>query len=138
VFKFDLKQIGIEVEVKYFAPEVALEKASTPGEPYDVSFGGWGVDYADPASFYVPLLAGNASRSNLDDPAVNARIAAADRLEGDARRKAWADLDAELMRTNPPWAPYLHSTQRAFVSKSFGCFVSRFNGTVNLVAACKK
>jgi ABC-type oligopeptide transport system substrate-binding subunit len=138
VFKFNLKQIGIDVEVKYFAPEVALEKALTPGEPYDVVFGGWGVDYADPASFYVPLLAGNASRSNLADPAVNARIAAADRLEGDARRKAWADLDAELMRTNPPWAPYLHTAQRAFVSKSYGCFLTRFNGNVNLVAACKK
>src|SRR5512132_3521762 len=56
VFAFDLKQIGIDVEVKYFAPFVGEGRAATRGEPYDVLFLPWAVDYADPASFYFPLL----------------------------------------------------------------------------------
>jgi ABC-type oligopeptide transport system substrate-binding subunit len=139
VFAFNLKQIGIDVEVKYFAPAQAEQRARTPGEPYDVYFGGWGVDYADPAGFFLPLLAGNVSASNLDDdPGLNARLAALNRLDGDARREAWAAFDADLMRTNPPWAPYIHTNSRVFVSKSFGCYIALVQGGVNLVAACKK
>jgi ABC-type oligopeptide transport system substrate-binding subunit len=139
VFAFDLKQIGIDVEVKYFAPAQAQQRARTPGEPYDVYFGGWGPDYADPATYFVPLLAGNMSGSNLDDDlAVNARLAALNRLDGDARREAWAAFDADLMRTNPPWAPYIHANSRVFVSKSFGCYIALVQGPINLVAACKK
>jgi ABC-type oligopeptide transport system substrate-binding subunit len=89
VFVFDLKQLGIDVEVKYFDFTVVAEKAATPGEPYDVILNGWQVDYADPAGFFVPLLTGNQSNANLDDdPALNARIAVANRLDGDARRNA--------------------------------------------------
>jgi hypothetical protein len=68
---------------------------------------------------------------------VTARIDAASRLSGTARRKAWADLDADLMRTDPPWAPISHRTTRTFVSRSYGCFVYNFYGP-DLAAACKK
>jgi peptide/nickel transport system substrate-binding protein len=145
VFAFDLKQIGVDVEVKYFAPQVAAEKAATRGEPYDVVFIGWSVDYADPAGFFVPLLGGdaapggNTSVANFHDPAVVARIAAANRLTGEARRDAWGALDAALMRNDPPWAPFAHITTRVFVSKSLGCVVVHPVYTLlNLVAACKK
>jgi ABC-type oligopeptide transport system substrate-binding subunit len=145
VFAFNLKQIGIDVEVKYFAPAVVTGKASTRGEPYDVVFTGWNVDYGDPAGFYVPLLgrnldrAGHANWSYFVDPAVNARIAAANRLDGDARRRAWAALEADLMRSNPPWAPFAHATTRHFVSRSLGCIVLHpAYGGFDLGAACKK
>ena len=44
----------------------------------------------------------NLNLSYFDDPDTNARIEAANRLTGEARRKAWADLDVELMRTTHP------------------------------------
>jgi ABC-type oligopeptide transport system substrate-binding subunit len=140
VFAFDLKQLGIDVEVKYFDFSVLAEKAATPGEPYDVILNGWQVDYADPAGFFVPLLTGNQSLANLDDdPALNARIAAVNRLDGDARRDAWAALDADLMRTNPPWAPFVHETRGHFVSRSLGCvIVNPVLSWLNFAAACKK
>jgi ABC-type oligopeptide transport system substrate-binding subunit len=145
VFAFNLKQIGIDVEVKYFSPFSAEEKAGRRGEPYDVLFQGWGPDYADPAGLYVTLLdpnlrdTGNTNRSYFYDPAVNARIAAANRLDGDARRDAWAALDADLMRNNPPWAPFAHQTTRHFVSRSVACIlVHPAYGSVDLAAACKK
>ena len=144
MFAFNLKQIGIDVEVKYFSPPVAGEKSGTRGEPFDVVFTGWGVDYADPAGFYVTLLsdlrpAFNTNISYFRDPAVDARLDAANRLVGDARRTAWAALDADLMRNNPPWAPFAHGTSRHFVSRSLGCvIVHPVWGWVNLAAACKK
>lgn len=145
VFAFDLKQIGIEVEVKYFSPGVASDKAGTRGEPFDVFFTGWAVDYADPAGFYVTLLdpnlrpARNTNWSYFKDPAFSARLDAANRLLGDARRNAWAALDADLMRNNPPWAPFAHATSRHFVSRSLGCIVIHpVWGVLNVAAACKK
>jgi ABC-type transport system substrate-binding protein len=146
VLAFDLKQIGIDVEVKYFSPSVAQEKAGTRGEQYDVALVPWGVDYADPASYFVPLLdpklrpVRNQNLSYFAEPAVSARIEAANRLDGDARRRAWAALDADLMRNNPPWAPFVHETRRHFVSRSLGCVVFHpvYGDTFDLAAACKK
>jgi peptide/nickel transport system substrate-binding protein/oligopeptide transport system substrate-binding protein len=145
VFAFNLKQIGIDVEPKYFSPFVASEKAGTRGEPFDVAFVGWGSDYADPAGFFVSLLDpnlranANTNRSYFRDSAVTARIEAANRLEGAARGNAWAALDADLMRNNPPWAPFAHQTTRNFVSRSLGCVIVHpvYSG-VDLAAACKK
>ena len=81
---------------------------------------------------------GNLNQSYFDDPETNARIEAASRLTGEARREAWADLDVDLMRNNPPWAPIYHPNDRAFVSKSFGCFVFHPLYVVDIAAACKK
>ncbi len=55
-----------------------------------------------------------------------------------ARRKAWADLDADLMRNDPPWAPIIHNATATFVSPSFGCFLYHPVYGVDLAAACKK
>ena len=48
VFGFDLKQIGIDVTVKYFDLAAMAERVGTRGEPFDVVFQPWTVDYADP------------------------------------------------------------------------------------------
>jgi hypothetical protein len=69
---------------------------------------------------------------------VNARIEAASKLTGEARRKAWAELDFDLMRNDPPLVPFLHFAARDFVSKSFGCFLANPVYGVDLAAACKR
>jgi peptide/nickel transport system substrate-binding protein len=141
----DLKRIGIGVKVKYFDQLALGEKANEPGAPYDILTGAWSADYADGASYFELLLDGgnigrpdNLNYSFLDDPRVNARIASANRLSGAARRKAWADLDADLMRNDPPWAPYFHTHRVEFVSPSYGCFVYHAIYGPDLAAACKK
>jgi ABC-type oligopeptide transport system substrate-binding subunit len=142
---FELSQIGIDVDVKSFEMVALEERTSRRGEPYDVSLHGWVADYADGAGFLIPLLSGRRLRqpghsnfSYFDDPKTNARIEAAGRLGSAARRRAWAALDVDLMRTNPPWAPFIHGTNRAFVSRSFGCYLSHPVYAVDLAAACKK
>jgi ABC-type oligopeptide transport system substrate-binding subunit len=135
---FNLKQIGIELEVKYFDAVPLQAKAGTPGEPYDLIQLGWIADYPDAAAFLVPLLSGGLAGANFDRPGVAARIEAANGLTGDARRKAWADLDVELMRNDPPWAPYVHTQGRTFVSRSVGCVVLHPVYGLDLAAVCKK
>ena len=143
--EFDLKQLGIDLEVKIFDHAAASAKVSIRGEPYDLFLQGWVADYADGGNFLATLLdgkgirpTGNLNQSYFDDPDTNARIEAANRLTGEARRKAWADLDVHLMRTNPPWAPISHQNYRAFVSKSFGCFLFHPIAEIDIAAACKK
>jgi peptide/nickel transport system substrate-binding protein/oligopeptide transport system substrate-binding protein len=136
-----LKQIGIDLQVKYFDINVLNEKATTRGEPFDLILQGWGPDYADPAGFFVPLLSRGGQGgggANLDDPRINGRIEATNRLTGEARRKAWADLDVDLMRNDPPWAPFLHATARTFVSKSVGCMLDHPVYGFDIAAVCKK
>ena len=53
---YNLKQIGIDVQVKYFYFSAVVAKVAAPGEPFDLALTGWIADYADPASFFVPLL----------------------------------------------------------------------------------
>jgi peptide/nickel transport system substrate-binding protein len=145
VFAFNLKQIGIDVDVRLFDQVALIERAGTRGEPYDIAMVAWSVDYADPASYFEPLLHGASIRprghqnlSYFNDPRVNARIRAANGLRGAARRRAWANLDRDLMRNNPPWAPYFQTTRAEFVSRSFGCFLWHPLYSVDIVAACKK
>jgi peptide/nickel transport system substrate-binding protein len=125
----ELGQIGLDVEVKVFDVNVALARAGTAGEPYDLFLGDFGWDYADPASMIVPLLAGENARdpsgnSNLayfDDPAYNRQIAAASLLEGTARFAAFSRLDAQIMRDQAPWAPLFEGSSSVLLSTRVGC-----------------
>ena len=139
ILAFNLKQIGIDLQVKIFDTNALAEKITARGEPYDLVLSGWFADYADPASFFVPIFGpGSVAGVNLQDPRINARIEAANRLTGEARRKAWADLDVDLMRTNPPYAPFSHPQARTFVSKSLGCFLDHPIYGLDIAVVCKK
>ena len=144
VLQFNLKQIGIELELKYYDYPTKYEKIGTRGEPFDISYNNWAPDWPDPAAFFEPLLTpnlrttGNSNYPYFVRPWVTRRMEAASRLTGPARRKAWADLDADLMRDDPPWAPIVHNAYRTFVSPSFGCLVDHPVYGVDFAAACKK
>jgi peptide/nickel transport system substrate-binding protein len=135
----------MDLEVKYFDIQAMLEKIETRGEPFDLVTDGWAADYADGGSFLEPLIngddlraTGNLNKAYFDDPQVNARIEAAERLTGEARPKAWEDLDVDLMSNNPPWAPLHNTNHRDFVLKSFGCFLHHPLYGVDIAAACKR
>jgi ABC-type transport system substrate-binding protein len=139
VLAFNLKQVGIDVDVRYFDTFALLERAGRRGEPFDLITIGWAADYADPAAMLAPLLGRGARVGlNLDDPTLQRRIDAANRLTGEDRRRAWADLDVDLMRNNPPWAPYVHTQSRTFVSKSVGCVLIHPVYGFDIAAVCKK
>jgi len=148
IFQFDLEtKLGIDVEIKYFGSFSAFFKTvGTRGEPYDVLIDAWTPDYPEGAAYFVPLADGNNLKdrgnynlSYFDRPKVNAEIQRIEGLTGDARRKAWADLDVELMRNDPPWAPFGIGTTADYVSRSFGCYVFQpVYSSIDFAAACKK
>jgi ABC-type oligopeptide transport system substrate-binding subunit len=137
---FNLERIGIDVEVKYFDINTLGDRIATRGEPYDLVLTPWSADYADGAAFFVPLLGRGSTRSgvNLDDADVQRRLDVANRLTGETRRRAFAELDVDLMRDNPPWAPFLHVQRRTVVSRGVGCVVVNPIYGFDIAAACKK
>jgi len=143
ILQFNLKRLGIDVEVQYFSTRAVLAKAGTRGEPFDVVLVRFAADYADPITFLATLdgrgikKTGNTNFAYFDRPKYNREIERIDRLSGEARRRAWAALDAEMMRDDPPWAPFTNSANLEFVSKSFGCYVFQpVMGAVDIAAAC--
>lgn len=139
IVAFNLKQIGIDLEVKFFDPDAVFLRARTRGEPFDIVIEAWGVDYADPWGFFGPLLAPEGPLAvALEDTSLRRHMEAANRLTGAARLRAFADLDVDLMRTDPPWVPVVHTQQRMLVSKSLGCFIPHPIISVEITALCKK
>ncbi|HET9288479.1 MAG TPA: ABC transporter substrate-binding protein [Gaiella sp.] len=140
VLAFNLRQIGIDLQIKYFDTVSLTEKASVRSEPFDLIMIGWSADYADAAAFFIPLLSRADARNgvNLDDARLERRMKSLSRLTGERRRTAWADFDVELMRDNPPWAPFVHTQNRTFVSRSTGCVVDHPVYGFDLAAVCKK
>jgi peptide/nickel transport system substrate-binding protein len=146
VVQFNLKQIGLDVEIKSFTRTVQHEKVGTRGEPFDISHSGWGADYADPSNFINVLLDGgriqaanNVNESYFNDPAFNKRMQEANLLSGDARLKTFGELDRDITKNGAPLASYINTNGRYYVSQSTGCFtVDPTHGVMNLVAICKK
>jgi ABC-type transport system substrate-binding protein len=103
------------------------------------------VDFVDPAladaaGFFVRILSPGGANNGVhfDYARVHAQMAEAGRLTGEARRKAWADLDVNLMQNDPPYAPFVHVQERAFVSRRVGCYFDHPVYGFDIAAACKK
>jgi ABC-type oligopeptide transport system substrate-binding subunit len=147
IFQSNLRRLGIDVEIKVFPRSTYFPLIGTRGAPFDVAVGGgWIPDYADPVTIFGPLLdghnltkSGNTNTAYFDRPKYNREIERIERLSGQPRRKAWADLDVEMMRDDPPWAPVMDLTTKDFISKTLGCYVFQpVIAAPDLAAACKK
>jgi len=125
----NLRELGLEVEVKALAPAVLDVRAGTPGEPYDLLLTRYFVEYPDPANVLIRLLAGENARrsvgntnfSYFDNAAYNRRITAAHRLTGTARLKAFSTLEADILRNEAPVAPLFEGSYWLLFSKRVGC-----------------
>jgi peptide/nickel transport system substrate-binding protein len=143
IIQFNLKQIGLNVDVHLFPRAVQLEKEGTRGEPFDIADESWGADYADPYDFINVLLDGrniqdqnNNNFSYFNDPKFNQEMLKASLLSGNARYSAYGNLDVAIMQQAVPWAPRSNASNRMLVSKRFGCFTYSPIYTVDLAAAC--
>jgi len=146
--QFNLKQIGIDVEIKQFDRVVQNTKAATRGEPFDITLEGWHADYPDPANFINVLLDGrrlqaenNVNTSYFTGNGVagyTKRLDAAYRTAGAKRLQMYGELDRDIMKNGAPSAPYISGNIRNFLGPDAGCYTySPQTGHV-LVAICKK
>lgn len=140
VLRYNLTQMGCNVNVKLFQGFQIYIAAGTRGEPYDVVLGGWFADYADPYDFVDILLNGenihesnNNNLSYLNVPALNKQMKAANALTGDKRYAAYQNLDMNIQKNYAPLLTYENRNIREFVSSRTGGYVfSNSHGLANL------
>jgi peptide/nickel transport system substrate-binding protein len=130
IVKQDLRRIGLRVEIKVFAADVLLEKITRHGTPFDIADQGWQADYPEPGDVVGALVDGrgirarnNSDTAYFDNRSYNRKVAAASRLDGEARYRAFGRLDVEIMRRAAPYAPYANPLVVLFVSRRVGCVV---------------
>jgi ABC-type transport system substrate-binding protein len=130
IAKYNLEQMGCSVTTRPFQGFAIYTAAGVKGADYDLMFGGWNADYPDAYDFFHILLDGttihdtnNNNLAYLNDPTVNSRIAAANKLTGAARTDAWGKLDIYTMSKLAPWAPINNRAQRDFIAGNVGGYL---------------
>jgi oligopeptide transport system substrate-binding protein len=132
VLQRNLKAIGLDVEIQQFPFPVMLEKLATPGEPYDLAWLGMQAPFNDPEPYFEDIEA----VSHYSSPKYNRLLAAAGRLSGPARYRAYGELDVQLARDEAPAIAAMNPNAWAFVSARTGCVV--MNPSFDLTAVCLK
>jgi oligopeptide transport system substrate-binding protein len=140
----NLKAIGLDTEIKPYPRAVQFTKTGTRGEPFDMSLEGWHMDYFDPYDFLFLLdgttirPANNNNYSYFNNPAYNRKIAAAASLVGQARYRAFGNLDVDLAKNVAPLASYITDNTRHLVSRSTGCYFYQPVYELDIASICKK
>lgn len=142
IVQSNLREIGLELEIKLFPRATQFELAGRRGEPFDMTLEAWHTDQLDPRGF-LQLLDGrtirpanNTNFAYFNDPEYNRRIAEVDALPSPARESAFGLLDAEIARDAAPWAAYAVPNDRYYFSDRVGCQLYAPAYTLNLAALC--
>lgn len=132
----ELARIGISVFTHSFPVPEMLRLSKTPSAPIDIFMGGTEGVVADPSEFLNSVLAGRyiAALAPHDAPTLQA-LAAAARLSGAARERAYGRLDVELAR-RAVLVPLGYSTEQDFFSARMGCRVYQPYYGMDLAALC--
>lgn len=145
IVQYDLKQIGIDVQIQPWSP---TRDPSLRGEQFDIADRGCGdvAPYDDPFTllnlpFDGSLIhsgSGNTNLSYFNDPAYNRKLEAAAALTGSVRNQAYAQLDSALARSAAPAVPYAVFNHTAFVAIRIGCVQMNPIYGASLGALCLK
>ena len=143
VIQANLKEIGIDVEIRQWDRAIQFAKEGTRGEPFDIADEGWIADYPDPYDFINILLDGrniqpknNVNFSYFNDPQYNRKMEAAAQLGGDERAKAYGELDIDISKNAAPLALFMNDNVRDFFSARVGCQVYQPIYGMDLGALC--
>jgi ABC-type oligopeptide transport system substrate-binding subunit len=128
-----LEAIGLDVEIRPIAEFVTTSayrgRLGNPDEPWDLALVLWNPDFVDPSSYVNLLLdaqsAGGTDLARFDEAPYLDRMRRADRLQGAARRSAYAKLDLELGRDAAPAVPMGVLNEATLVSARTGCLLLR-------------
>jgi peptide/nickel transport system substrate-binding protein len=128
IVQANLRNIGLNMDIKLFPRAVQFEKAGNKGEPFDLTLEGWHMDYFDPYDF-IFLVDGttirptnNVNFSYFNSAAFNKKIARAKTLVGVPRYRAFSQLDADIAKNGSPLATYGTPNDRYYVSSRTGCY----------------
>jgi peptide/nickel transport system substrate-binding protein len=140
IVKRNLAAIGLHVQVRALPQAAFFSRAGAVGEPVDIVFNPWTPDYIDPFAylnfFFDGRYVGGSNWARLDDPAINHALRQASTLQGAARSRAYARLDARIARDVAPMASTTFLREPTLVSARVGCVVLR--PELDLTAVCLK
>jgi ABC-type transport system substrate-binding protein len=143
IVRADLRRIGLQVEIKTFPQEVALEKMGTRGAPFDIGFFGLTCGF-DPTCFLGTLAGRTITRtksinfSYFDSLRYNRLLAKASALPlGRGRDDAFGRLDVELAESAAPRVALLEREAGFLFSRRAGC-ISFVGGFPDFASLCVK
>jgi peptide/nickel transport system substrate-binding protein len=132
IIQNELKQIGIDVQIKEFDRGVQFTKEGQKGEPFDIADEGWIADYYDAYDFINILLNGETipetggnNFSYFNDPTFNKRMDDANQLTGSQRDQTYGQLATDLAKGPAPWASRSFGTNIDFFGPKIGCQVNQ-------------
>jgi peptide/nickel transport system substrate-binding protein len=142
VVQYDLKQIGIDVQIRQFPYPAYVAKLGTRGEPFDLTDELLIAPWVDPYQYVNRLLdgrtiqpTGNVNLSYFNSPHYNRLIDQAGSLSGRARYDAYGKLALDLERDAAPMAAYANRNNRFLVSSRIGCIGVAAHG-LDLAGLC--
>ena len=141
ILQADLAPIGITVDITALPSGAAFyRRLERPGEPWDIAFTNWFPDFADPFTMinelYDPANPAASDFGHFNDPAFTRRMRQAATLSGDRRLQAYARLDEDLTRDDPPAAAWGIGTLRDFFSARTRCQVYQPIYGIDLGSLC--
>ena len=128
VVQANLRNIGLNMDIRLFPRATQFELAGRKGEPFDMTLEGWHMDYFDPYDFIFLVdgstirPANNVNFSYFNSSAFNRKINRAKTLVGVERYRAFSNLDHDLVRNGAPLATYASPNDRHYVSARTGCY----------------
>ncbi|HET8650987.1 MAG TPA: ABC transporter substrate-binding protein, partial [Gaiellaceae bacterium] len=128
VVQANLRNIGLNMDIKLFPRATQFELAGRKGEPFDMTLEGWHMDYFDPYDFIFLVdgttirPANNVNFSYFNSASFNRKITRAKTLVGVERYRAFSALDHDLVRNGAPLATYASPNDRHYVSARVGCY----------------
>lgn len=119
-----LNDLGYDASVKVIDQSIYDDTISNQKTDPQIGVNDWTQDYPEAGNFIDTLLngnnivdIGNNNQANADDKQLNAAIEKTNLMPlGNERNLSWAKLDADFMRENAPWVPFLNATYPQFAS----------------------
>jgi peptide/nickel transport system substrate-binding protein len=144
IIKQNLKQIGLDVEIKIFpAGPAYFDRLANPAEPFDMAWYNTLLTTLDPGTSLNGLFDGgaigtpaNGNFSYFNSARWNRALRRASRLSGKARFRTYGRLDVRLAREAAPTLAWSVDNALTLVSARTGCVVA--NPYLDVEAACLK
>ncbi|HET9323740.1 MAG TPA: ABC transporter substrate-binding protein [Gaiellaceae bacterium] len=128
IVQANLRNIGLNMDIKLFPRATQFELAGRKGEPFDLTLEGWHMDYFDPYDFIFLVdgttirPANNVNFSYFNSAVYNNKIKRAKTLVGTARYRAFSNLDIDIAKNAAPLATFASRNDRHYVSSRVGCY----------------
>ena len=140
IVRRNLRAIGLDVEVKGLPPPAFFSRISRPDAAFDIARVDWLPDYIDPFQFTNVLFdsqfLGLSNIAHFSSRKYDVLMRRAARLQGNARYRAFGNLDVTLARDAAPIVPFGYEREATLISKRVGCIILR--PQLDLTAVCLK